>query len=414
MPGRWRKGSAKELLAPAASIAVCLLLYGILTWTARDQGAVTADGQIARGGYGSGQQEYEVVVEGLRDEDVEMTVTVEARRYTQEEAEAVFAELMDSMEERIRGANPSLWEVREDLVLPSRISEKGVRLRWTSSDPEMLGADGTVHYEGDEPGEVRLSVQISDNYNVLRQTYEMPVRLLPPVRSEEETLLKEFGDELRKAEEDQREEDLFTLPQSFAGRVLTYRNANQGGYESILLLGILSAVLLWLRERNADQQRRKQREQELLLDYADLLSKLVVLTGAGLTIRNAWERMVHDYETERERGQRAARAAYEEMKKTLYQLQNGMPETEAYREFGQRCKLQPYRKLSTLLEQNRRTGTKNLREVFQTEMTDAFEQRKNLARRLGKEAGTRLLLPLFLMLGIVMVMMMVPAMMAMG
>ena len=47
-------------------------------------------------------------------------------------------------------------------------------------------------------------------------------------------------------------------------------------------------------------------------------------------------------------------------------------------------------------------------------MVDALEQRKNLARRLGEEAGTRLLMPLFLMLGIVMVMIMVPAMMSMG
>jgi tight adherence protein C len=47
-------------------------------------------------------------------------------------------------------------------------------------------------------------------------------------------------------------------------------------------------------------------------------------------------------------------------------------------------------------------------------MEDAFEMRKNLARRMGEEAGTKLLAPLFLMLGIVMVMIMAPAMMTMG
>lgn len=55
-----------------------------------------------------------------------------------------------------------------------------------------------------------------------------------------------------------------------------------------------------------------------------------------------------------------------------------------------------------------------MRTIFQTEMTDALEQRKNLARRMGEEAGTKLLLPLFLMLGIIMTMIMVPAMMTMG
>lgn len=42
-------------------------------------------------------------------------------------------------------------------------------------------------------------------------------------------------------------------------------------------------------------------------------------------------------------------------------------------------------------------------------MEAAFEQRKNLARRLGEEASTKLLLPLFMMLLIVMVMITVPA-----
>ena len=45
-------------------------------------------------------------------------------------------------------------------------------------------------------------------------------------------------------------------------------------------------------------------------------------------------------------------------------------------------------------------------------MVAAFEQRKNLAKKLGEEAGTKLLLPLFLMLGVVMVMMVVPAFLA--
>ena len=102
------------------------------------------------------------------------------------------------------------------------------------------------------------------------------------------------------------------------------------------------------------------------------------------------------------------------MRQTYYQLINGTPEGTAYREFGKRCRLQPYLKLSSLLEQNRKAGTKNLRAILQTEMADAFEMRKNLARRLGEEAGTKLLLPLFLMLGIEMVMIMVPAMMTMG
>ena len=51
------------------------------------------------------------------------------------------------------------------------------------------------------------------------------------------------------------------------------------------------------------------------------------------------------------------------------------------------------------------------RNLLRTEMTDAFEQRKHQARRLGEEAGTKLLLPLFILLSVVMVMIAVPALM---
>ena len=74
--------------------------------------------------------------------------------------------------------------------------------------------------------------------------------------------------------------------------------------------------------------------------------------------------------------------------------------------------MQPYMKLSSLLEQNRRTGTKNLVQLLEQEMTSAWEEQKHTARRLGEEAGTRLLAPLFLMLVVVMVIIMVPALMA--
>ena len=49
-------------------------------------------------------------------------------------------------------------------------------------------------------------------------------------------------------------------------------------------------------------------------------------------------------------------------------------------------------KLSGLLEQNRKNGSKNLRETLRLEMAEAFEQRKHQARRMGesrdKTAGT--------------------------
>ena len=122
--------------------------------------------------------------------------------------------------------------------------------------------------------------------------------------------------------------------------------------------------------------------------------------------------MVQNYMRRRENGLVQVRPAYEEMALTLSQIQYGESEGKAIDAFGKRCQLQPYRKLSSLLEQNRRTGTKNLTQLLEQEMTAAWEEQKHTAKRLGEEAGTRLLVPLFLMLIVVMVIIMVPALMA--
>ena len=70
------------------------------------------------------------------------------------------------------------------------------------------------------------------------------------------------------------------------------------------------------------------------------------------------------------------------------------PEGRAYRLFGDRCGLRQYQKLAALLEQNMRTGTRGMRQLLEEEMALALEQRKDLAKRQGEEAGTKLLLPL--------------------
>ena len=47
--------------------------------------------------------------------------------------------------------------------------------------------------------------------------------------------------------------------------------------------------------------------------------------------------------------------------------------------------------------------------MLRLEAVQAFEERKATAKRLGEEAGTKLLLPMFLMLAIVLVIVIVPA-----
>jgi CO dehydrogenase/acetyl-CoA synthase alpha subunit len=100
---------------------------------------------------------------------------------------------------------------------------------------------------------------------------------------------------------------------------------------------------------------------------------------------------------------------YEEIVMICYELQSGKSETEAYDHLGRRCQVQAYMKLSALLSQNIRKGSNDLQQMLRREADNAFAERKNMARKLGEEAGTKLLLPMMMMLCIVMVLIMIPA-----
>ena len=62
-----------------------------------------------------------------------------------------------------------------------------------------------------------------------------------------------------------------------------------------------------------------------------------------------------------------------------------------------------------MLTQNLKKGSKGLLELLEQESSEAFEERRRRARAEGEKAGTKLLLPMMLMLGVVFLLILVPA-----
>ena len=94
---------------------------------------------------------------------------------------------------------------------------------------------------------------------------------------------------------------------------------------------------------------------------------------------------------------------------TWHEIQDGVGEKLAYENFGRRCNLPPYKKMVSIITQNLRKGSQSVRQLLEKEADITMQQRKNMAKKQGEEAGTKMLLPMMMMLGIVMVIVMVPA-----
>ena len=146
------------------------------------------------------------------------------------------------------------------------------------------------------------------------------------------------------------------------------------------------------------------------LDYAEFVNKLLILLGSGMSLKQSLNRISARYLDKRQKKQTKKRFLYEELLVTNYEIQDGESEPWAYQKFGERTGLSCYHRLVRILIQNLQTGNRGLCELLGQEATVALEERKALAKKLGEEAGTKMLLPLIMMLGIVIAIIMVPAM----
>ena len=410
----WRFPFTKVQAACAVS---GIVLYAVmeLVFAAGGQAVWEREG-LKRAGPGQGETTYHVLVSGLDRQDgnkkVPVKIPVRERKYGEEEARELFHKIQPELIKQMLGENESLEEVRENLNLKGSLGDYGLRIIWESDDPQVIDSFGIIHNEDlpEEGKPVWLRARVTDGSHERR--YEFKVMVYPAFLTQEEKAAADFIRWIGQIDLKQQTEDSLSLPSVYEGKRLTYFLPEEADYRMLPVLGFFLAALLHIKEEFDRKNQAKLREQQLLFDYSEVVSKLVVYIGAGLTVRGAWERITAGYKEGVKQGKRNVRPAYEEMVKTAGQLGTGLSEGRAYNEFGRRCGLQAYIKLSALLEQSQKNGSRQLRPALELEMVSAFEQRKNLAKKLGEEAGTKLLLPLFMMLGVVMVMIVVPAFLA--
>jgi len=393
-------------------VSLGIILALAVTFVEKQDTVLTKGNGLERNTYGQGETQQEILVEGLLAKKVPLAVRIGERRYTKEQAADAIHMAAEELSAQIAGGNESLEQVQSRLELVTWLDKYGISVRWQPDDTELISASGEVFNSGCPESGRETFLTATLKAGEYAEDYIYRVNVLPPGRTQEEKELAAFENFLMEKEEEQKYSEVFILPEEFEGKTLTY-SADRGRSSLMFpLLGILAAILLPLKDRQREQEAKKKRECQMMMDYSEILSRLVVFLGAGLPVRKAWAKIVEDYRRTEEKA--GKRAAYEEMAAAYYLMQRGVPEIRAYSEFGNRCRVLPYRKLAGILEQNVKNGSKSLTPVLEAEMEAAFEQRKNLARRLGEEASTKLLLPLFMMLLIVMVMITVPAFLAFG
>ncbi len=344
---------------------------------------------------------------------------IEPRKMSEEETQICFDDAYDELLNKMLKDNISVDYITGNLFMPDTLADGLISVSMYSSDYSVIDYDGTVHNEMFENNE---SKTVTITYIMRYEEYdrqgviELTVREISAV---DENIQKENAKDMSgviqkvvdNTVNNNTNDENAELPGNIGGKNVHYKYAKEKTEWFIYVVLIAAIIVLVLYRRKMQSvKQQKQRIKELQYDYSELIAKLTLLLGAGMTIRKAWGKMVEDYMKKREAGGEV-KTVYEEMYITDCNIRAGISEYEAYEEFGHRCNTREYLKLASLLQTNLKRGTNRLRELLYQESYGAFEQRKNLAKQKGEEATTRLLIPMVMMLLVVMVIIMVPAVM---
>lgn len=375
----------------------------------RMEGRVAEGAQLIRNEWGAG--DYEIKMRAKADEwSREIPILVEERKLTEKEREELFKNINEILPEIIKKDNHDLDHVTGDLYLPSTVPGYPLKLTWNSENKERVGRNGNVNRIGigEKGEEVKLTATILLEEE--RKKFEYDVFLLPESLAVEELFFRSLEDLLIKTNLEREDKKEYYLPGKLDGIEVVWEEIKPDNSIFLFILTLFISVLICKGMEKDLEKNCKKRNRQLIIDYPGFVSKLRLYLQAGLTIKNSFLKITTDYQNQK--GRRCY--LYEEMKVACYQLENGVMEEQVYQDWGKRCGVMRYRRLSFLLAVNLKQGNSRLLLLLEQEADSAQEDRRNLARKAGEEAGTRLMLPMMLMLVVVMFLVLLPAYMDFG
>lgn len=408
----------------SAVIAILSLfnLLSLMGFLVKDNASIIMEGKyLMRPEQGEGTSEVRLNVtleeEGKEDsggqdkapESKEVSIAVKERAYSRTELKKVFNQSFEYLKIKILGNNESAKSITDNLNFIRAIPGTGITAEYEPEDYMLIQPDGTLNSNAIKAEGTDTSVKVTFKYQEQQAEYRMSFSLRAKQLSEEEILYLHLQKQIDQYSEKTAQEKYLELPDSMEKYHLNWSEKDEGSENTLLLLGVIAAVLVWLTADKELEKQMKKRKEQMLLDYPEIMNKFTLLINAGMTVNKAFNKIAEDYANKLLKSHVKKRYAYEEMLITCNELKLGLPESIAYEQYGRRTGLIPYIKFGALISQNLKKGNRGFTDLLMKEAIEAFEDRKEIAKRLGEEASTKLLLPMMGMLIIIFLIIMLPA-----
>ena len=99
---------------------------------------------------------------------------------------------------------------------------------------------------------------------------------------------------------------------------------------------------------------------------------------------------------------------YQEMRRAVEQMNNGVSEVDAYTEFGTRCTSPEIKKFTSTIVQGLVKGNRELVEMIKQQSREIWDAKRHRVKQEGEKAASKLLIPICIMFVGVLIMIIVP------
>ncbi|MEG1596049.1 MAG: type II secretion system F family protein [Lachnospiraceae bacterium] len=387
----------RQYLAIILVTILFVFLYHFMNPSVLEEGE-----QIKRNERGGGSSTVSLVadIKG-NNESVRIDLPIEAVQLTEKAANQKLKEVAERLidEGRFLGKNKDADHVMWNLNLEQTAEEGQIKIDWSFDNFNVMDSEGKIMQEEVPTEGVLIKGIVALSYDACRLEKEFYIRVIPAIYTAEQDYQSSLKEALRLREESTRSEKYVSLPDEFKGKKISWKTPKDYSILMIPFFGVAALIFVYFGRQKAAQREEEKRKWIYLKKYPEIVSEFAVLLGAGMSLASAWEQISLHGEG----------GVYEEMRITVNEMKDGISEGKAYEKFGLRCNVPEYRKLSSLFVQNLRRGTGELTELMDREARASIEEHKNRIIKKGEEAGTKLLLPMMILLIIVLAIILIPA-----
>lgn len=363
---------------------------------------------INRNTYGKGTKVLNYTVKlPTWDKSKNIQIKVDEQNYTKQEFNKILKTNKSQFIKKLLNKNKSLNNIKNNLCLNSKYLNYPFKVSYYVPKNNYISKDGQITSCNIPKDGYSLKIECVITYGIYRENFKLNLKLFPGKTINNDLIYKDIENEIKKTNKSTITSSKLILPDEINNEKISWGKSKSNKSLAIIIFTLLIMICCYLYMDKSLHNKAVNRDQELLYEYPNFISKFNLLIGAGLSIRKVWDKISQD-------SRHSDNVLYKEINYTNNEIKSGISEKQAYEHFASRCKSRQYNKFVTLLIQNMEKGSKGMIDVLELEAVEAYKNQKNLAKLKGEQASTKLLAPMGLMLLTVLIIVIIPAFMQMS